>query len=556
MFANESRRIRAYLLLKYGETFTSAYITTNGFGIKPSLYNGKKDGMRFTTCDGIALGNGLTVIDSDENKLRSDWDTGILSDAADSVGNVSFYVTLEFSTIPVKQIQIYLNTAYSPVVEGTIKAYQGTTELYSGSISGYTPFVTFQNELMINKIRIDVTKAQVNRRVNIVEVNTYSGFSCDESRISSIQVTENICGNKLGTIAKKSVVVIIRNEDNLFNEGYIPQFARPDANVELSIYDQDESIVYSKLNPTAFEAQKNKIAKLIATDTINQFKNNIYLTVPDNSSLSSILNAIADYYDIDIVYPQRFSTITIPIPIVGKTGYDTLKNIALATATFCYADRDGKIIFSDIGTSNNQYSVSSRYVFDSKKVQKDTFLYNSIDVSVYEFAVQAESQILSTSVAISGTTTLTFDFNGAYKSPRVEVINATLIDSKLGNYGAQITIQGIGTASITFYGRKIEMASNKTIHAQSDSSIEIYGRKTFEVRSNYVQSVDYAQSLANMILNLFANRALTMIARTSHPYNFRLNDKFMYYPFSGVITKLDISLNRGLSSQVEVIQDV
>lgn len=550
MFANEKRRIRARLALLVEKAFSSVYVSSNGWGRSSDLFDTETAGLKFATLDRIQIGDGLPVIDSDTNKLSPDWEVGIFSNPADSAGNLNFTVSISFPAMFIKEIRTYWNTAYGPVLAGAVQLYHQNQLIHTNTLS---TVVSLPQEIAADKLVFNVTKTEPYRRVNLLEVSVFSGFDADESRISEVRVIEDICGTELGRIVAKQVSAILRNEDELFSEAYIPQWGRSDAELFVKIYDEDEEITYNKLIPIEFRATKRE-AKIEATDLIQLLKTPLYATAPDNSSLANILNVLAQYYGVSFSYPSYFSTITVPVPVLGKTGYDTLRDIALATGCLCWCDRDGTIVLRDIG-QGTAYTLTGKQVLSSSKDQSDDFLYNTVSVAFYTPTLEPTSTILSTQVSLNGEEEFEFDFKTPYKNVSVQVQNCTLVESKIGNYGCRLKLSGTGTGTVTIQGQKIQLAE-ATVAKKNEESVVIYGEKKLNVTSKLVQTKQVASNLADKILNTYAFRSLLMKAKTVHPYNFRLNDIISYGTFQGTITRLEIELHAGLRSNIEVIQNV
>ena len=552
MFANETRRIRAKLLLTSGQTFGMAYITTNGWGRSTDIYNTLSNGLRFATLDRVRINDGLLVIDDNTNKLNPDWEVGILSAPASSSGDLDFYVIVSFSAIPLKEIRFYWNSAYGNILGGTVKCYYQGDLVYSNNISSN---VILPSVTTIDQIRIDISKTDAYRRVNLLEVSLriFSGFECDESRISEIHAVEDICGTQLGQIVEKQISIKLRNEDLLFSEAYIPQWGRADSELLVKIYDEDEEIVYNKLILLEFIATKLE-AKITATDVIRKLKEPLYATAPDNSSLESILNILADYYGVSFSYPSYFSTTIVPIPILGKTGYDTLKEIALATGTLCWSKRDSTIVFEDIGQGSNYYLNVSQ-VLSSSKRQADDFLYNNVSVNFFNVELEQSSTILTANITLNGEEEFEFDFKNPYKNVSAEVVNCTIQASQIGNYGSKLRLSGTGTATVTFEGQKVKF-TKASISKRNTESTTIYGDKKLNISSHFIQTMQEASNLADKMLDIYSSRSLLMVAKTVHPYNVELNDIISYGTFEGAVTRLEIDLHNGLTSKIEVVKSV
>lgn len=256
--------------------------------------------------------------------------------------------------------------------------------------------------------------------------------------------------------------------------------------------------------------------------------NDITVTVSAKVSLMALAHKILNDYDdlTDLLQgrwtiAQSYADYEIPVAYFPIVSYrDALKMIAEANAGRIYQNREGYIIVeaeSMMTAPVKTYTNST--IFNEKKQINPHAIFNRATVVVNEHTHDASEEIASVSIDIANgeeqIVEIKFNVDVAdtitYSTLPTDV---TITNADEYTWGVILTIEntsgGDESFTLTVSGRpwRVRGAKKKTI--DDTDSIRKAGIIEFVLDNQFVQSEDFAESLANRLIDSYGNQRRTM----------------------------------------------
>lgn len=556
MFADENRRLSVVVELVRKENIEYSASIQNAF----FDFNGLSDNIRTASVcladlSGCRkIGDGLVAF---EDKIfLANENIGIHSQLSDQDGNFSNTLTIElqFPATVLNAYTIYADSRYGSLKQYSIRCYFGDTLIEEQTITNEFAVWTessFIPETAYTKMIFEFQKTRPYDYIAIQEIGLGIGVAWDGRHVARVNFTSQIMPNGYGSFAIDQLEVTIRNQGREYGDINLPSWMDNTMYLNVSIASDTEKIQLKNLKVIEIKGRAGKDIKIVARDIRSQLNKVVYATSSGNT-ISALLDTLATYFDIPIHYPSRFSTISI-MPYMQKKGLKTLEEIAIATGTVMLVE-DGEIYFEEIAQSSASFNPTN--LIDYNYEFSNTYLVNSVEVGIANFTIGTEELVASEQVAFeaAGEKEIEIAFKNCTTDINIVVNDGTLIESNIGNWGVKCKISksSAGVATVEAYGRKVQTDYEYVKHSDAES-IELYGKKEFQIQSTYVQSTAQAEQLASLLLEKFASTAKVKNLKWFVETPDRMLNKSISGAYTGVVASEQITLQTGLSGKLVVV---
>lgn len=417
---------------------------------------------------------------------------GSMMSAADLSYTTSPQATVSFSEVHTKVIPgitIVWSTAFNEfAVDFTVKAYNGSTEVASVSVTGNTESqsIILMDIANYNKILISVSKwCSPNHRPRIEKVLVGVEKVYSKTDLFSFSHTQDIDPFS-AELPKSEISFSMDNSEDEYNPNnlqglakYLIERQEIKARYGFKVNGAKEWVDCGTFYMCEWDApQKGITASFTARDILEFMTDNYYYGVynPSGTSLYNLatdvltkanlpLNADGTQkWQIDDSLKNIFTVAPLPI----DTSANCLQLIANAAGCTMYQDRKGVLHIKPLGKSVTDYTISHFNSYSPSEISLSKPLKN-VEVSSYNYTVATDmSELYKDTVAISGTKEILITYSSA-TNVTASVSGGTLNSAKYYSNACVLNITASGNVTITVTGYNLESSSAKVITASGVS---------------------------------------------------------------------------------------
>ena len=519
---------------------------------------------------------------------------------ATELGEYSLPVTMTVTFQPrtIQDLQVVGdNVADNYPVDFTITLYdQSNVQLYQEVVTGNNNYKWYRDIVDVNnvaKMTLSITKiSKPNQPAKIAEFFTALVETYDMDRVSSIHLLEELeypSGTlQLGAVSANEIDVVLNNVDKYFSldnrlspvSALLKRNRRVRAWLGVEVVpNQIEWYQLGVFWTTEWRIPTDGVeASFTARDRLELLRLTTFTNsqVYTNRSLYDLFELVlldAGLKGTEYVIDTSLRSIIIPYAWFDRMSHrDAIQKLASCAMVQVYCNRDGLIVIKNV-----QPTATVMYAFDDDKniFSKDfpsvwAKIANYVEVQAAAYSVGASQSVLDDSevftVPANSIVTKTYSFTTipvvSIQQPIITADTGISIQSyQLFAWGIVVTFQNASSTSgnvshVTVNGNALQQISTKVAIAQDDALIKQDGKISATIQHEFIQTYDYAKSLADSLLASFkqstrdlylncrGNIALQLGDRVTAPSEFNTINQYM-------VTRQDISWDGFLEARVE-----
>ena len=513
-----------------------------------------------------------------------------------------------FTTAPTLTVQFEPRALYSLKVTGdsklnnypvdfTINCY-GTDDLLldTYSVTGNTEVAWNQNiETLLDVTKLELKITKINRAYDTAKITEFftaiveTYYNEDLIDLSLLEELEYPSGSMaLGSISANELDITFDNSSGRFNptNSYSSLHNLLKRNRRIRAWLGTEVVVGDiewhplgtfwtlgwEVPDGTMEARttaRDRLEILRRTDfTVSQVYEDYNLY-----QLFEIILQDADLTSVQYHIDSSLSSIVIPYAWFDRmTHRDALQRLASCAYIQVYCDRDGIIRIEQIDTSTLAY-----FTFDDDlNIYNKTYPTNSVEVtnhvevSAQNITVKEVQEVLNVDetfeIAAGETLERIYSFNHVpvknVQTPAISGTAALDVVAESYAWGIKLTItNNNGTActvsNITAQGQPLELSSKTIATAKDDISIRDNGRLQANVEHDFIQSLSYAQGLAETLLESYSGSSQDVSINSRGNiglylgHKIQVNDERMNTHYDYITQRQAISWNGALNAVID-----
>lgn len=459
---------------------------------------------------------------------------------SDGVFETAQTVDIHFAPRPIFNLSIFFDNTKNAIVEDFTVTFthEDDTTLVKTFVGNTSVEVNVLDETLANVklVTISVTKiAREGYPAVIIDIPVqstvlYAGYD-DHSELMSIDLLEELTYEDeveaLGGVSANEVTVVLDNssKDFYFNsDSVVSKQLKRHRKIEpyLGVDQSDGEIEWFPLGvfwSYRWNVPVNGLtATVVGFDTISLLDNTSFLEhhVQVNKSLGELIEYVIEdaqktlgFLTLDI--DESLYDVIIPYAwFEAKSHAAALRRISLCYPMHIYCNRQGHICAKPQRLHLDYYLDSwsdSTNVINKEYSSLYTALPNIINVTALD-PVVTSMQLASdtTPFNVSGTTVRTLNFSKPYVSDIVVDIvkdSSVTVTYEAYSWGLRMTLSGTGVvASVICTGNALDTSNSLTISRRDEASIWSNGSVTRDISSDFIQTVEHAETLIDRIFEL------------------------------------------------------